>query len=231
MATDVINPSKPDEKSLVAVKGTKHGLLFVLDDTCEFEALLTQLQDTLMGDQAAVFDGPPVTVSIDYGRRSLTPEQARTLLSLFFAKENFVVQEWGHQTVARQSLTKVRPRTPAQSIYKGIVRAGQRLIFDGDVVIVGDVNPGGEVVAAGDIYVFGKLSGIAHAGATGDTTAVIAAAEFAPMQLRIAGTVTRSPEDNGRPLHTYMEFAYLSEEGMAVDKTEYLPSFRMHRTT
>jgi septum site-determining protein MinC len=72
------------------------------------------------------------------------------------------------------------------------------------------------------------LSGIAHAGAEGDRKAVIAAAEFSPMLLRIADTFGRPPEVGGRPLYTFMEFAYLGEDGMAVDKIQFLPAYRRH---
>ena len=39
---------------------------------------------------------------------------------------------------------------------------------DGDLVVIGDVNPNGRVVAAGNIYVLGRLKGIAHAGSNGN---------------------------------------------------------------
>jgi septum site-determining protein MinC len=61
-------------------------------------------------------------------------------------------------------------------------------------VIIGDVNPGAEVVATGDIVVFGRLRGVAHAGAEGDTSAEIIALDLRPIQLRISGYIGRSPD-------------------------------------
>ncbi|HBU12606.1 MAG TPA: hypothetical protein DEB31_07755, partial [Clostridiales bacterium] len=56
----------------------------------------------------------------------------------------------------------------AQSVFiNGTVRSGQRIESEGDIVIVGDVNPGAEVIAGGSIAVFGKLRGLAHAGCGG----------------------------------------------------------------
>ena len=51
--------------------------------------------------------------------------------------------------------------------FVGIVRSGQVVKAEGDLVVIGDVNPNGRVVAAGSIYVLGRLKGIAHAGANG----------------------------------------------------------------
>ncbi|RIV29268.1 septum site-determining protein MinC [Alicyclobacillaceae bacterium I2511] len=209
----------------ILVKGVKEGLLFILDDHCNFQFLIEHLEDLLGGATAGLFDGATVNVFVDYGERSLVQKEIQRILSVFLNKKNFVLREWGYDTRAHEGILanhrKMGSDGNFQTIFKGTVRAGQRLVFQGDVVVIGDVNPGGEVVASGDIYVFGRLRGITHAGVRGNRNAVIAAAEFEPMQLRIADIVSRAPEVDGRPLHTTMEFAYLSEEGMAVDKLQY----------
>ena len=81
------------------------------------------------------------------------------------------------------------PNTTRQSvsadIVRGTCRAGEVLKFAGNVVVVGNVNPGAQIIAQGDILVFGALRGTAHAGAGGDSTAVILAMSSAAPQLRI----------------------------------------------
>ena len=79
----------------------------------------------------------------------------------------------------------MRQSAPAD-IVRGTCRAGQVLRFPGNVVVVGNVNPGAQIVAQGDILIFGTLRGTAHAGAGGDYTAVILAMSAASPQLRIA---------------------------------------------
>ncbi len=54
---------------------------------------------------------------------------------------------------------------PDDALPRGTLRGGQALHHAGNIVVVGDVNPGAELVATGDILVFGRLAGIAHAGA------------------------------------------------------------------
>lgn len=66
------------------------------------------------------------------------------------------------------------------------LRGGKSVQQLGNVVVVGDVNPGAEIVATGDIVVFGTLRGTVHAGAQGDESARISAIELIPTQLRIA---------------------------------------------
>ena len=78
-----------------------------------------------------------------------------------------------------------RPSAPAD-VVRGTCRAGEVQRFPGNVVVVGNVNPGAQIIAQGDILVFGKLRGLAHAGAGGDSTAVILAMSSVAPQLRIA---------------------------------------------
>lgn len=76
------------------------------------------------------------------------------------------------------------------------LRSGQKIYYPGNVVIVGDVNPGAEVVAGGNIVVMGAVRGLVHAGALGNEEAVILAFRLQPTQLRIANHFARPPEDD-----------------------------------
>ncbi|HEX7125137.1 MAG TPA: septum site-determining protein MinC [Thermodesulfobacteriota bacterium] len=78
------------------------------------------------------------------------------------------------------------------------LRSGQRIEFPGHVLVLGDVNSGAEIVAGGDIVVFGALRGLAHAGASGDRTAVIVALGIQPPQLRIGPVISRGSESPAR---------------------------------
>ncbi|MBV9027446.1 MAG: septum site-determining protein MinC [Candidatus Eremiobacteraeota bacterium] len=87
---------------------------------------------------------------------------------------------------ARQPALRLVEAHPTARYETATLRGGQALHHTGNIVVVGDINPGAEVVATGDIVVFGRLAGIAHAGAAGDAKSRIFAVELAPTQLRIA---------------------------------------------
>ncbi len=74
------------------------------------------------------------------------------------------------------------------------LRSGQNFYTRGNVVILGDVNPGAEVVAGGSILVVGALRGMAHAGRFGDEQKIVAALKMQPIQIRIAEHITRPPD-------------------------------------
>ncbi|MDN5293030.1 MAG: septum site-determining protein MinC [Eubacteriales bacterium] len=99
------------------------------------------------------------------------------------------------------------------------LRCGQSISYDGNVVIIGDVNPGAEVVAGGSIIVMGALRGVAHAGAQGDEKAVVAAFRLQPTQLRIAGYISRSP-DGSTSTPEYPEVARVKNGGIVIDSLQ-----------
>lgn len=76
------------------------------------------------------------------------------------------------------------------------LRSGQSIRYNGNVVVLGDVNPGAEVTASGNVIVMGALRGVVHAGASGDENAVVMAFRLRPTQLRIANHITRPPDDD-----------------------------------
>ena len=74
------------------------------------------------------------------------------------------------------------------------LRSGQSITSEGNIVFIGDVNPGSEVIAKGDITVWGILGGIAHAGSDGNKHARIRALKMNAIQLRIADVFARRPD-------------------------------------
>jgi len=101
------------------------------------------------------------------------------------------------------------------------LRSGQNLNYDGNVVIMGDVNPGAEVVASGHVLVMGALRGLVHAGATGEEEATVTALFLAPTQLRIAAHITRPPDGNGLEQAKLPETARIKNDAVVIE--EYQP--------
>lgn len=69
------------------------------------------------------------------------------------------------------------------------LRSGQKEEYPGSIVICGDVNFGAEIIAGGNIMILGALRGVAHAGANGNTMAMISANNIDITQIRIANLV------------------------------------------
>ena len=82
------------------------------------------------------------------------------------------------------------------------LRSGQSIQHDGDICIIGDVNPGAEVVSSGDVVVWGSLRGTVHAGAGGDAEALICALHLRPpscASATCAGAAPKPARPGGQP--------------------------------
>lgn len=66
-------------------------------------------------------------------------------------------------------------KTSETKFHRGSLRSGNKIEFEGSLVILGDVNAGAEVVAGDNVVVLGILRGLAHAGAKGNKKAMISA--------------------------------------------------------
>ena len=98
------------------------------------------------------------------------------------------------------------------------LRSGQSIQYPGNVVIMGDVNPGAEVIASGNIVVLGNFRGVAHAGAFGDESATVTAFRLQPIQLRIAGHITRPPDGEEATVPEVPEIARIRDGVMVIER-------------
>ena len=85
------------------------------------------------------------------------------------------------------------------------IRSGQSISYQGNIVIIGDINSGAEIYADGNVIVLGVIKGKVSAGTNGNTKAVIAAFLLQPEILKIANVFAMSPDDVEKP--TYPELA------------------------
>ena len=132
------------------------------------------------------------------------------------------------QIKVEQILTKQQynDNFPNDSLYLEMtVRSGIEIRHPGSIIILGDVNPGGIVVADGDILIWGRLRGIAHAGARGNRQCMIMALQMEPTQLRIANALARAPEK--QVTQFYPEVAYIIKEIIRITKTTELSRLQL----
>lgn len=102
--------------------------------------------------------------------------------------------------------------TSETKFYKGSLRSGQKIEFEGSIAILGDVNDGAEVIAEDNIIVVGALRGMAHAGAKGNEKAIIAAHTIESPQVRIASMIKeRSREEIDVERYAY---CYINDDGI-----------------
>lgn len=81
-------------------------------------------------------------------------------------------------------------------IIKNNLRSGASISYDGNILVIGDVNAGAELVATGHIIVIGVLRGFANAGVKGDMNAMVISNKINATQLRIGQFIAIPPKDD-----------------------------------
>ncbi len=200
----------------VEIKGIREGLLVTLGDGPWEErqaALLSHLDEKgefLRGARLALSVGAQPLKAAQLGRlRDAISERGLTLWAVLSdsPKTQETAQNLGLATRiskprAGRSIKSLETRFQAGEetiLVQRTLRSGYRLENEGNVVVIGDVNPGAEIIAGGHVIIWGRLRGMVHAGAQGDESAVVCALDLSPTQLRIAGKIALTPRRRGRP--------------------------------
>ena len=114
----------------------------------------------------------------------------------------------------KNKLLAFKSKNKDDILHEGTVRSGDRISSNGNLCIIGDVNPGAIVSAKKNIYVWGKLLGIAFAGKNGNKNASIASLYLNPLQLRIADVIAIGPKD--KPKNFYPEIAVIDNQRIII---------------
>ncbi len=209
-------------QSLVTFKGNKEGVYIYIKEG-SFQKIKEQL-DSNLRKAGSFFKGAKV-ISIK-GKKLSTAEEEE-LKGMIINKYGINVDDINDdidEEVEQNDMTQFQFFDGIEEGYtkfvRTTIRSGQTVESEGNLVVIGDVNPGGIVVAKGNIVILGSLRGIAHAGCDGNRKAIVVAFYLQPTQLRIADTIARKPDEE-TIISKWPEIARV-EEGSVLIET-YLP--------
>ncbi|MDD2553268.1 MAG: septum site-determining protein MinC [Desulfotomaculaceae bacterium] len=177
---------------LVSIKGTRNGLLILLDPNRDYEEIRQTLMSKMesargffKGAKFSISQGPNeipikqkdelVNICRQYG---LIPNTDKAALVRIMQKERKTSE-------AARGSTKPEIGEAALMVRRSL-RSGQRVTYEGHIIVLGDVNPGAEVISGGNVMVIGNCRGMVHAGAGGNRLAKVIARRLNPTSLSIA---------------------------------------------
>ncbi|MGI6124696.1 MAG: septum site-determining protein MinC [Acetivibrionales bacterium] len=191
----------------IVFKGNSEGLVIVIPEEYDFVRAINEIEDKIKSS-ARFFKGARIKVA--YRGINLTTQQEDEIKRILDKKSGAIIESFSKddESKLKSLVANSQPKTiiPTRKTFfsngeegtckfvRSTIRSGTRIEYDGSVVILGDVNPGGEIVASGNVVVLGTLRGMVHAGAQGDREAFIYALNLKPTQIRIAEAIARMPE-------------------------------------
>lgn len=205
----------------VIIKGLNNGIIVVLDPNIEFNLLKEKV--TKKFKDSSKFLGN-AQIALSFEGRKLSEEEQLELLQIISEQSELKIiclvtedpeKEAVFQRAIEQS-SEERSKSNGQ-FYKGNLRSGQSLECDTSIVIIGDVNPGASVVSSGNIIVLGALRGTVFAGAKGNTKAFVLALDMSPVQIRIADTIARAPDNPDKTDTKEAKIAFLELDNIYIE--------------
>ena len=191
-------------EEMVKIKGSKSGLLLTFAEGAAFEDIMENLRGKLESGSGFFLRGTLVYIPRDV----LENDQREKLQKLFhehglicrvqpLEQEQPAEREEKTQAAPAQAAapgTKAEADVQEMLVVNKTVRGGQEIRTKSSVLACGNVNPGAQIIAGGSIDVRGTCRGMVHAGAFGDTSAIVVADHLMPTQIRIASLIARSPD-------------------------------------
>lgn len=196
-------------EEIVKIKGGKSGLLLTFAPQAAFSDVLAMLREKLESGSGFFLRGTLVQIPRDV----FTAEEREELQRLFHKyglicrpmsscpEEKHdkpagkpVLPEPAGQADGQPASQQAVRQAQEMTVVNRTLRGGQEIKTKSSVLVCGNVNPGAQIIAGGNIDVRGICRGLVHAGAYGDTTAIIVADRLVPTQIRIAGLIARSPD-------------------------------------
>ena len=208
--------------SQISIKGIRDGLLVSLDPQPNFEDAYSILTSEIQNRGEFLRNS---RIALDLGGRIVDVDQIGSMQEVFASRGIALWAVLSHREATRSAardlglatrlpgsqmdlegngLREPMIQSNSETVGEGAngivlsetIRSGRSVYFEGHIVILGDVNPGAEIVADGNIVVWGKLAGLVHAGAGGDSNATVSALDLSPTQLRIADRITIAPPND-----------------------------------
>ena len=197
-------------KSVIKILSNRNNIVIKIDESATEKTILKELKEKL--PKLSQFYEEEKTPILVTGKmiKSDTIDKIQKLIHEFI---NVKVEFDSPRTMGlncRKKDFKKEIESSETKFFKSSLRSGQKIEFEGSIVILGDVNYGAEVVAEDNIVVLGVLRGMAHAGAKGNVDAIIAAHRIDSPQIRIASKIKeRSNDEIENSAYTY---AFVNEK-------------------
>lgn len=211
---------------MVTIKGSKEGINVVLSDDITVEVAKEELIKKF-NEAKGFFKGDKVYINLSSNTLSefelflLQGTIEETLSDSEIVFETKPVSDKAREAAeekARKEAELYGIDEGMTRFYQGTVRAGQLVDARGNLVVIGDANPGSELVAGGNIIVMGAVRGMVHAGAGGNRGAVVVALNLLPTQIRIADIISRCPDDEVARAEWVPEIAYIKEDAVYIEQ-------------
>jgi len=195
----------------IILKGDKNGFSVIIDANANYVDAFKDMKEMIMQQnvKSAGKNDEVINFTVKTGNRLLSEQQKDDIREFF---EKFPQLELMDIESDVEDKTEVdaffnKHKTTVES---GIVRSGQKLDYEGDLIFLGTLHRDAQICTTGSIYILGEVNGIVQAGYPDNTNAAIFGNLKNVDQLRIADVIEIVTDDNKADFENG-KFAFLDE--------------------
>ena len=208
-------------KDTVVMKGTKSGIILVIDEKADFAVVKEAVADKFKASSKFLGEAQK---AISFQGKKLTDDEKFTLVDVITENCDLNIvcimeEDEALENSFRNAMEKASLREDANAgqFFKGNLRSGQVLDVETSIIVIGDVKPGAKVVSKGNVIILGSLKGNVYAGADGNQNAFVVALDMDPVQIRIADIITRSADGPKKKKEKQTRIAFLEEGNIYIE--------------
>ncbi|WP_125545988.1 septum site-determining protein MinC [Levilactobacillus lindianensis] len=169
------------------LRGTQNGYDLVLKQAASFEQILVDLKallEKLKTDPKAL-ETTKVSLDVLTGDRLLTADEKAQIEEMVGNYPRFEIHKIAANVITVDDAIQLRERENVHLLSK-VIRNGQEVAMQGDVLFLGTIHEGGKLRTTGNIFSMGDVTGILQAGYPDDESKLIMGNLQTAQQVRIA---------------------------------------------
>lgn len=168
------------------LKGTKDGYEIILDENAYVQDIYSSLRKLLDNLKTQTASTDPQTIAFDiYTGMRLWPAEDRSEIEKIFSDyELFSVHKITADVITKAESNRILEQSSVHIVDR-VIRNGQEVHIEGDVLFLGTVHEGGKLLVTGNIFVLGNVEGIIQAGAPDFEDKMIIGDVHSAQQVRI----------------------------------------------
>jgi len=168
------------------LRGTQNGYDLVLKQSASLDQILVDLKALLenLKVDPQVMD-TKVSLDVLTEDRILTADEKTKIEQLVAGYPRFEIHKIAANVITLADAIQLRERENVHLLSK-VIRNGQEVVMQGDVLFLGTIHEGGKLRTSGNIFSMGNVAGILQAGYPDDESKLIMGNLQTAQQVRIA---------------------------------------------
>ncbi|MCK8624692.1 septum site-determining protein MinC [Apilactobacillus xinyiensis] len=167
------------------LKGNKNGYEIVINDKASMTEVFQKLT-ILFGELShnKALKSAKLLINVNSGLRLLSEEDKNKIRKLANSYKNLLIGKFVSKIVTLEEAHKMVKEHSIETL-DTVIRNGQDVFVDGDVLFLGKIHNGGKLVATGNIYLMGESKGILQAGFPNNEDKLIFGNVYFSQQVRV----------------------------------------------